>query len=110
MEAKSQQIIDYINSNGDAPVRDWLNDLDPVIAARIQARINRLESGNFGDSKSVGSGIYELKFKFGSGYRIYFAKHGESIVLLLCGGDKSTQSKDIEIARLYWADFERRAE
>jgi len=58
VEAKSQLIIDYINSNGDAPVRDWLNDLDPVIVVRLQARIKRLESGNFGDSKSIGSGIY----------------------------------------------------
>lgn len=85
-----------------------LNDLDPMTASRIRARLRRVEFGNFGDMKSVGCGVSEFKFNFGSGYRIYFAKHGESIVLLLCGGDKGSQNKDIELAQNYWADFKRR--
>lgn len=73
--------------------------------ARIEARLLRLELGNFGDCKSVGTGVFELRYMFGSGYRVYFGKDGDSVILLLLGGDKSSQSSDIKTAQEYWSDY-----
>ena len=67
--------------------------------------MDRVEVGNYGDYKPLGDGVYELKLHFGSGYRVYFAEYDDIIVILLCGGDKSTQSKDIEIAKTYWKEL-----
>ena len=79
---------------------DWFDHLkDRKAKTRIQARIDRVEEGNFGDTQPVGEGISELRFFFGAGYRVYYCKHGLEIVLLLVGGDKSTQSKDIQLAK-----------
>lgn len=108
VEVKPKNIIDYTDSNGIAPIREWLNGLDISIAIRIRARLRRVALGNFGDAKTVGEGVSELRLMFGSGYRIYFAQHENEFVVILCGGDKSTQSKDIEKAQLYWLDFQRR--
>jgi putative addiction module killer protein len=82
----------------------WLNGLrDDMAVARIANRIDRLAAGNLGDVKSVGEGVSELRINYGPGYRLYFTKRGKAIVLLLCGGDKGTQARDIkraiEIAR-----------
>ncbi len=90
-------------ATGKEPAREWLKSLkDRMGQARISARILRAESGNFGDHKSVGEGVTELRIPVGPGYRLYYALDGEDIILLLIGGDKSTQSKDIEIAKKYW--------
>jgi len=75
---------------------------DKVAVYRIRARLDRVELGNFGIVKSVGDGVSELKIDHGPGYRIYFAMRGKTVVLLLSGGDKSTQQKDIETAKAYW--------
>ena len=72
---------------------------------RIQARLDRVEKGNFGDHRPVGEGVWELRFDFGSGYRIYFVEEGDVIVILLCGGDKSSQVKDIKTAKIYWQEL-----
>ncbi|MCW5737594.1 MAG: type II toxin-antitoxin system RelE/ParE family toxin [Enhydrobacter sp.] len=78
----------------------WLNGLRNANAyARIVQRIRRLERGNPGDVKSVGGGLYELRMDFGPGYRVYFVYEGSAVVILLCGGDKGTQGKDIKRAR-----------
>ena len=78
---------------------DWLESLsDNVTRTRIQARILRLRSGNPGDVKSIGEGVAEMRIHHGSGYRIYFVKKGSELIILLAGGDKSTQSKDIRKA------------
>ena len=78
----------------------WLNKLkDKTAVNRIMARLYRIEHGNFGDVKSVGQNLFELRFFFGSGYRIYYTIQGEKIVLLLCGGDKSSQKQDIAKAQ-----------
>ena len=78
----------------------WLDNLFDLIArAKIQARIQRLLEGNPGNVKSVGEKVFEMKIDFGPGYRIYYSKHGQLIVILLIGGDKSTQSKDIKLAQ-----------
>ncbi len=76
---------------------DWFTKLkDQQAKRRIQVRIDRVEDGNFGDTEPVGEGVSELRFFFGPGYRIYYCKQGQRVVILLAGGDKSTQSKDIE--------------
>jgi putative addiction module killer protein len=78
----------------------WLNSLaDMKAVARIGARIRRLELGNPGDVKSVGEGVSEMRIDYGPGYRVYFTRRGKTIVLLLCGGDKRTQSKDVKAAQ-----------
>nr|VFJ77188.1 MAG: putative addiction module killer protein [Candidatus Kentron sp. FW] len=79
---------------------DWFANLrDKRAEKRIQARIRRAELGNFGDCKPVGEGVLEMRIHYGPGYRVYFAQRGMEIVILLAGGDKSTQSKDMATAR-----------
>lgn len=86
--------------------RSWLADLrDRRAVARIAARIDRLKLGNPGDVKSVGDGVSELRIDYGPGYRLYFKRVGQEIVLLLCGGDKSTQDRDIERAKALATDL-----
>lgn len=94
--------IEYvILPNKKAPIIDWLNSLDSTTRKRINQRILRLEEGNFGDCKKLSEDISELRFKFGKGYRIYFTKNGQTIILLINGGDKATQSKDIKNAQKF---------
>lgn len=81
---------------------------DRQTKARILTRIDRLRLGNFGDCESVGGGVYELRIHFGPGFRVYYSLQGEQIVLLLCGGDKSTQARDIESAQAYWREVQHR--
>lgn len=84
----------------------WLAGLDTATRARIQARVLRFETGNLGDWKSLDKGVFEARVAFGPGYRIYFGRHGRAVVLLLLGGDKATQSKDIRRAQGFWAEFQ----
>ncbi len=79
---------------------DWLAALrDSLARARIAKRIDRIAGGNFGDTKSVGDGVSELRFTFGPGYRVYYTRRGDVVVILLCGGDKDSQARDIERAK-----------
>jgi putative addiction module killer protein len=90
------------------PFREWLDGMkDTAAQARVSVRIARAEDGNFGDHKSVGGGVYELRIPFGPGYRVYYAIDGQKIILLLLGGDKSSQSKDIEKAQKFWASHKK---
>jgi len=75
------------------------------VQARIQARVLRFELGNLGDHKSGGGGVWEARLDFGPGYRLYFGQDGAVVILLLCGGDKSTQKKDIRQAKAYWERY-----
>jgi putative addiction module killer protein len=85
----------------------WLRDLRDIrAAARVQARLDRMASGNPGDVKAVGDGVSEMRLDYGPGYRVYFMRRGSLIVILLCGGDKSTQEKDIVRAKRIAADWE----
>lgn len=96
------QVKEYLTQGGKNPYREWLGTLDTSIQQRIQARVLRLESGNLGDSKVVGEGVFEARLDFGPGYRLYYGREGQTLVLLLCGGDKSTQRKDIQQAKDFW--------
>ena len=94
-----QYKIEYlILQNGKAPIIEWLNSLDSVTRKRISQRILRMENGNFGDYKRLSIDVSELRFTFGKGYRIYYSETKNTIILLINGGDKSEQSKDIEKA------------
>ncbi len=106
MEANLKEIEIYLTEKGKAPFSDWLESLSDIRArAKIRMRLDRLRLGNFGDSKSVGDGVFELRVDFGPGYRVYYGLVGVQIVLLLCGGDKSSQKKDIRLAKNYWKNF-----
>lgn len=101
-----KELAIYVSHDGKRPFVEWLESLkDKTIRFRIKERLDRVSLGNFGDCKSLKDGLMGLRFKFGSGYRIYYGEDDDSIVLLLCGGDKSTQSKDIKKARQYWQDY-----
>ncbi|KPK17714.1 MAG: hypothetical protein AMJ62_01100 [Myxococcales bacterium SG8_38] len=93
----------YQRPDGRCPFDDWLLALRDIRArARIRARIARLREGNFGDARPVGDGVHELRVHYGPGYRIYFAQEGRAVVVLLCGGNKATQPRDIARAKRYW--------
>lgn len=99
-------ILIYENTSGRSPFSDWLLALkDAKGRAVVRARLNRVELGNFGDCKAVGDGVFELRVAFGPGYRVYFGKHGELVVVLLCGGDKGTQGRDIAKAKQLWKEY-----
>lgn len=99
-------LLTFTLPNGKAPFEEWLLSLaDRTTRARILRRIDRLRFGNFGDARSVGEGVLELRIHFGPGYRVYFGLHGAEVILLLCGGDKKTQIGDIAAAKLYWKEY-----
>lgn len=109
MNVVERELRLYVTGNGKVPYSLWLNSLRNTRArAVIRVRLNRVRLGNFGDCKTVGEGIMELRIDHGPGYRVYFGQLGQRIVLLLFGGDKSSQGRYIEKARAYWADYRRR--
>ena len=109
MAAKEQEIRVYNTKDGKRPFDKWFDGLrDRNAQQRIDARLARVQLGNFGDSKTVGEGVLELRIDYGPGYRVYFGRDGDQVVLLLMGGDKRTQSKDIATAKEYWADYKAR--
>jgi putative addiction module killer protein len=111
MEAQEKTILTYEKADGSTPFNDWLESLrDRKARAIIRTRINRVRLGNLGDCKSIGEGVSELRIKFGAGYRVYFGQEGDTIIILLLGGDKSSQNKDIDRAKAYWKDYQRRGD
>ena len=96
---------------GKVPFEEWYDSLrDKVTKVRVRRRLDRIELGNFGDTESVGSGVYELRLHFGSGYRVYFARVGSTVIVLVGGGDKSTQKKDIAQAKAIWRQYKDEAQ
>ena len=92
----------YKTPEGKEPFTDWLRSFkDKTIKYRIVTRIDRLETGSLGDYKAIGDGVNELRLKFGSGYRVYFTIVGKQLIILLCGGDKASQTSDIKTAKQY---------
>ncbi len=107
-EIHPREIQVYQTASGREPFNEWLGTIrDTEIQARIRAHLERLEDGNLGDCRSVGDGVFELRMHFGAGYRIYFGQIGNTIILLLCGGDKSSQRRDIRRAKTYWSEYKR---
>ena len=99
-------ILIFETREGKCPFNDWLLNLKDIKArAIIRARLERVKLGNLGDCKSVGEGIAELRISFGPGYRVYFGQDGVRIIVLLCGGDKSSQRRDIAKAKLLWMEY-----
>jgi putative addiction module killer protein len=92
----------YALPSGKEPFTEWELRLGKDVQAIVSVRLARIRGGNFGDSKTVGDGVFELRIQYGPGYRIYYGKKGKTIVILLCGGDKSTQKKDIKRAKEFW--------
>ena len=104
------EVRHYVGRAGKDVFDDWLSRLSDARAqAKIATRINRLVVGNLGDSKSLGRGLFELRIDWGPGYRVYYAIIGRDCALLLCAGDKRTQSVDIEHAAAYLRDYKERA-
>lgn len=106
-DALPQVVGFYRLSDGRCPFVEWLESLrDRRAASKVKRRLDRLELGSFGDFKPVGGGVFELRIDYGPGYRVYFARKDDRLILLLCGGDKKTQNKDILRAKQYWIDFQ----
>ena len=100
----------YVARNGNQPFADWFNALrDIKTQARIEARLRRIGLGLFGDHRPVGGGVLEMRLDFGPGFRIYYTRVAQDVVLLLCGGDKSTQRRDIQRAISYLTDYKERS-
>ncbi len=108
MEAYPYAIEYYLTVSNRKPFKEWLDSLDIVTRAKIRIRLDRARLGNLGRNRSVGEGVYELKIDYGPGYRVYYALNGKTVILLLLGGDKSTQKKDISLAKVYWKDHKER--
>jgi putative addiction module killer protein len=105
-ETKPKEVVVYADAKGNEPFTNWLYALrDNMGRKRIIARVVRLEQGNYGDCQPIGEGLSELRLFFGAGYRVYFGEHNGKIIVILCGGDKSTQSKDIKQAKAYWKEY-----
>jgi putative addiction module killer protein len=99
----------YQTSAGKKPFVRWLANLkEPQARAKVRARLARVAIGNLGDLRSMGNGVIELRIDSGPGYRVYFARRGNFVILLLCAGDKRTQQRDIERAKAYLEDYETR--
>ncbi len=100
------EIRKYIDEQGCCPYDDWFKHVrDRHAKRRINQRIDRLKDGNEGDHEPVGKGVFELRIHVGKGYRVYYAWDGLDAVLLLVGGNKSTQSEDIKTAKAYWSEY-----
>ena len=103
------KLLRYRRLDGSEPFTAWLDALrDRAAGARIRIRLRRLEAGNLGDCEPVGEGVSELRVHVGGGYRVYFGRHGQTVIILLSGGDKSSQATDIKRARGLWAEWKQR--
>lgn len=103
------QLLHYVTLDGRDIYQDWLDNLRDMRARiAIDRRIERITRNNLGDHKFCKDGVWELRIDVGPGYRVYYAKSGQDIVLLLCGGDKRSQSSDIDRAVMCWRDWQRR--
>ena len=110
-EVTPKEIVIYETEDGRAPYSEWFDGLtDRRTRNRIRTRINRVELGNLGVCRSVGEGVVELIEDFGPGYRIYCGQEGDTVVVLLTGGEKGSQEGDIDQAKKYWKDYRRRGD
>jgi putative addiction module killer protein len=103
-----KELVLYVAEDGKTPFADWFDSLDTAAALKVRTALARIETGNLGDVKPVGQGVSERRIPFGPGYRLYFGQDGDRLVILLCGGTKTRQSKDIAQAKAYWDDYKAR--
>ena len=102
------EIREYVDSQGRSSYGRWFDILDAAAARRVAIALTRMSQGNFGNVKGVGRGVFEYRIDFGPGYRVYFGKNGDRIVILLGGGTKKRQPSDIAKAQELWADYRHR--
>jgi putative addiction module killer protein len=102
------QVHEYLDRSGQNPYAEWFNRLNAPAAAKVATAVIRMSHGNLSNVKSVGAGVLEYKLDFGPGYRIYFGRDGERLILLLGGGSKKRQPRDIQNATERWQDYKQR--
>lgn len=102
------EIREYIDEGGRSPFGRWFDDLDAGAAVRVRTALARMESGNLSNARGVGSGVLECRINVGPGYRVYFGSDGKTLIVLLGGGTKARQQRDIEDARQLWQEYKRR--
>ncbi len=102
------EVREYLDPKGVSPFGTWFENLDSKAAAKVAVALARLSAGNFSNVKGVGSSVFECRIDFGPGYRIYFGKDGERLMILLGGGTKKRQQNDIDAAIAWWQDYKRR--
>ncbi len=106
MDVRPRELVEYETESGNSPFSEWLNSLKDINArAIIRKRLNRVRNGNFGNTRHVEDQVYELKVYYGPGYRVYYGLDGDTLVVLLCGGSKGSQDRDIQKAKEYWKDY-----
>ena len=101
-------IREYVNARGGSPFARWFERLDGHAAAKVTTALTRMELGNLSNTRTVGAGVLEYRIDFGPGYRVYFGRDGEALIVLLGGGTKTRQQRDIDSARKLWAEYRRR--
>jgi len=102
------EVREYLDRRGRSPFGMWFNQLDKTVAAKVTVGLTRVALGNFSNVKSVSGGVFEFKIDYGPGFRIYFGRDGKAVVILLGGGSKKRQSKDIQDAIVRWNDYRER--
>ena len=102
------ELEEYLDSDGISPFKRWFDGLDAQPAARVTMALARMAQGNLSNTKGVGAGVQEFRIDAGPGYRVYFGRDGETLIILLAGGTKRRQQKDVEAAQMRWADYKRR--
>ena len=109
MHRMANSILEFMDEQGNSPYATWLSSLrDARARAKIIIQVDRMELGLFGDVEPIGDGLSELRIHYGPGYRVYYGKEEQHVYLLLCGGHKSTQPRDIKRAKAYWQKHKRR--
>lgn len=101
------ELREYIDTHGNSPFAKWFNALNAQEVLKVNTYVTRVGQGNFSRVEGVGDGVYECKIDWGAGFRVYFGKDGDRLVILLGGGTKKRQSKDIEQAKLYWVAYKK---
>ena len=102
------EVKEHLDAEGNSPYAKWFNRLNVTAAVKVTTAVHRMEQGNFSNVKDVGAGVYEYRIDFGPGYRIYFGKDRDRLVILLAGGTRKRQDADIAAAKGHWRDYKRR--
>jgi putative addiction module killer protein len=102
------EIREYIDAQGHSPYAKWFDRLNAQAAAKVATALIRMAQGNLSNAKGVGAGVFEYRIDFGPGYRVYFGKDGDRLIILLGGGTKQRQQKDIKAAQTLWAEYKQR--